>query len=106
MIYLNRRTTGTIFICISAFLYGVRYLSAAIFGSNVSSWNSELFNAMLDYVGNGPKNLSIIAFIIGIIYLIWAELEKDNKFRKKFFDYLKNELSYKEKEEQKDSTKE
>lgn len=75
---MNRRTTGIFLLMISAFLYGVRYLSAAIFGSNVSSWNSDLFNAMLNYVGNGPKNLSIIALIVGLIYLIWAEIEALN----------------------------
>jgi hypothetical protein len=113
MICLSRRTTGTFFICISAFLYGVRYLSAAIFGSNLSSWSSELFNAMMDYVGKGPKNLSILALIIGIIYLIWAELERDSKYLKKIFNNLKkifnnlnNEYSYKENEEQKNTMKE
>lgn len=72
---MHRRTVGVILLCISAFLYGVRYLSAAIFGSGVSSWNSQLFNAMLEYVGDGPLIMSWIALIAGIGYLIFAEFE-------------------------------
>jgi hypothetical protein len=72
---MSRRTTGVIFICLAAFLFGVRYLSAAIFASNVNSWSSDLFNAMLDYVGPAPTTLSIIALVVGIIYLLWAEIE-------------------------------
>jgi hypothetical protein len=48
---------------------------AAIFGSNVSSWDSQLFNAMLDYVGKGPLIMSVLALIAGIGYLALAEFE-------------------------------
>ncbi|MCR2805772.1 hypothetical protein [Paenibacillus soyae] len=72
---MQRRTVGVILLCISAFLYGVRYLSAAIFGSGVSSWDSQLFNAMLEYVGDGPLIMSWIALIAGIGYLFFAEFE-------------------------------
>jgi hypothetical protein len=92
MIIITRRTTGTILLMISAFLYGIRYLSAAIFGSGVSSWDRGLFNAMLDYVGDGPKNLSILALIAGIMYLIWAEIEGINK--KDYIEKMKNKLKY------------
>lgn len=92
MIIISRRTTGTILLLISAFMYGIRYLSAAIFGSGVSSWSRDLFDAMLDYVGDGPKNLSILALIAGIIYLIWAETEGIN--RKKYIEKIKEKLIY------------
>lgn len=72
---MQRRTVGVILIGISAFLYGVRYVSAAIFGSNVTSWNRELFQSMLEHVGNGPLILSWIALIAGIGYLISAEFK-------------------------------
>ena len=72
---MQKRTVGIILLCISAFLYGLRYLSAAIFGSNVDSWSRSIFTDMLDYVGIGPLVLSVIALIAGIIYLISAELE-------------------------------
>ena len=41
-----------------------------------------MFNAMLQYIGSGLSNWSIIALVAGIGYLIWAEVEMwwlDNK---------------------------
>ncbi|KIL36308.1 hypothetical protein SD71_08545 [Cohnella kolymensis] len=76
---MQRRTVGMLFICIAAFLYGVRYITAAIFGSNVSSWDSSLFKAMLNYIGNGPLILSVLSLIAGILYLIVAEFGESLK---------------------------
>jgi len=72
---MSRRMAGVSLIAISALLFSTRYLSAAIFGSGVSSWNSELFQAMLTYVGNELVTLSGMALIGGILYLVWAELD-------------------------------
>ncbi|MBD8036679.1 hypothetical protein H9635_07990 [Solibacillus sp. A46] len=73
---MNKRGTGVAFIAIAAFLFSAKYISAAIFGSGVLSWNEELFNAMLTNVGS-PLNVgSIIALIIGIAYLAWGEYEE------------------------------
>ncbi|MHA7580747.1 hypothetical protein ACX12E_10125 [Paenibacillus vandeheii] len=72
---MSRRTTGTLLLVIAAFLYGVRYLTAAIFGSGVASWSSDLFQEMLNYVGTAPRNWSMVALIMGLFYLIWAEYE-------------------------------
>ncbi|RJE90266.1 hypothetical protein D3P07_08655 [Paenibacillus sp. 1011MAR3C5] len=63
---MHRRTVGVVFIIIAAFLYGVRYLSAAIYGSNISAWSKERFANLLTYVGGGPLVLSWIALIVGI----------------------------------------
>ncbi|MCQ6563755.1 hypothetical protein [Paenibacillus mendelii] len=76
---MNKRTTGVVFICIAAFLYGIRYLSAAIFASNVSSWNANLFRDMLGYVGKGPLILSILSLVVGIIYILIAEFGQSMK---------------------------
>ncbi|GAA0134063.1 hypothetical protein YSY43_09030 [Paenibacillus sp. YSY-4.3] len=62
-------------IMIAAFLYGIRYLAAAIYGSNSSAWNADHFNEMLNFIGDGPTILSTIALILGITYLLVAELE-------------------------------
>ncbi|MDK8189161.1 hypothetical protein QP794_03570 [Paenibacillus sp. UMB7766-LJ446] len=72
---MSRRTTGTLLLVIAAFLYGVRYLTAAIFGSGVALWSSDLFQEMLNYVGTALRNWSIVALILGLFYLIWAEYE-------------------------------
>lgn len=72
---MSRRTTGTLLIVTSAILFVCRYLTAAIFGSSTMYWSTELFNAMLQYVGQGLVNWSIVALAGGIGYLVWAEIE-------------------------------
>ncbi|MGX1827350.1 hypothetical protein ACWIE6_03815 [Paenibacillus taichungensis] len=88
---MSRRTTGTLLLVIAAFLYSVRYLSAAIFGSGVASWNSELFQEMLNYVGTAPQSWSIAALILGLFYLVWAEYEATSSKTK---ESLKRFVSY------------
>ena len=78
---MSRRTTGTILLFISALLYATRYLSAAIFGSGISSWSQELFRAMLINVGKEPAVFSAISLIAGLAYLIWAEVEAGQTHR-------------------------
>ncbi|WP_181586431.1 hypothetical protein [Paenibacillus taichungensis] len=88
---MSRRTTGTLLLVIAAFLYSVRYLSAAIFGSGVASWSSELFQKMLKYVGTAPQSWSIAALILGLFYLVWAEYEATSSKTK---ESLKRFVSY------------
>ncbi len=83
---MSRRTTGTILLFISALLYATRYLSAAIFGSGVSSWSQELFQAMLINVGREPAVFSAISLIAGLAYLIWAELEARSQRKRLILD--------------------
>jgi hypothetical protein len=72
---MSRRTTGTLLLFIAALLYSTRYLAAAVFGSSLTNWSAELFNAMLENVGQGLVIWSVIALVTGLIYLAWAELE-------------------------------
>lgn len=73
---MSRRGAGVAFCAIAAFLFGVRYLAAAIFGSGVRGWNADLFDAMLQYVGAVPLVLSLVSLVAGLFYLVWAELER------------------------------
>jgi Na+-transporting methylmalonyl-CoA/oxaloacetate decarboxylase gamma subunit len=76
-IWMNRRGTGTVFCLIAALLYSVRYLSAAIYGSGQSSsWSTELFNGLLEYVGYSLVVFSLISLVVGIVYLVSAEREE------------------------------
>ncbi|WP_181393261.1 MULTISPECIES: hypothetical protein [Paenibacillus] len=88
---MSRRTTGTLLLVIAALLYSVRYLSAAIFGSGVTSWDSDLFQGMLNYIGTAPQSWSIAALILGLFYLVWAEYEaissKTRERLKRFVSY-------------------
>ena len=74
---MNRRGAGVVFCLIAALLFSARYISAAIFGSGVLSWDSQLFHAMLEYTGNGLIIASAASLLIGIAYLIWAEIKEN-----------------------------
>lgn len=78
---MSRRATGTMLLFISALLYATRYLSAAIFGSGISSWSRELFQAMLINVGRELVIFSAISLIAGLAYLVWAEVEAGRTHR-------------------------
>lgn len=73
---MNKRGTGAIFCLIGSLLFIARYITAAIFMSNVSSWDSMLFAAGLEYQGYGLLIFSVISLVIGVIYLVWAEIEE------------------------------
>lgn len=73
---MNKRGTGTVFCAIAAFLFASRYIAAAIFMSNTSSWSPDFFEAGLEYVGIPLLTLSGVSLLIGIIYLIWQEIEE------------------------------
>ena len=72
---MNNKGTGAVFCLIAAILMAARYISAAIFMSNVSSWNRELFVLGLGYVGPALLIVSVIALIIGIVFLVYGLLK-------------------------------
>jgi len=76
---MSRRTTGLGLIAIAALLFSTNFITAAIFGSGVSSWNADLFRSMIDYVDQGLSTTSLIALVAGILYLLWAELAELRK---------------------------
>lgn len=73
---MGKRGVGAIFCLIAAMLFSTRYIAAAIFMSGVSSWDSILFGAGLQYVGIPLLTLSIVSGVVGVAYLVWAEMEK------------------------------
>ena len=73
---MNKRGTGVAFLAIAALLFSVRYISAAIIGSGITSWSGELFNAMLGFIGFPLYIWSIIALILGLAYIGWGEYEE------------------------------
>lgn len=76
---MNKRGTGAIFCLIAGLLFSARYITAAIFMSNVASWDSVLFAAGLEYQGNSLLIFSGISFVLGVIYLVWGEIEDRRK---------------------------
>jgi hypothetical protein len=73
---MTKRGAGVAFIAIAAFLLAMKYITAAIFGSGVSSWDGNLFNAMMQYVGNTLNTFSFLAMVVGIAYIVWGEYEE------------------------------
>ncbi|MFC5603169.1 hypothetical protein [Sporosarcina koreensis] len=73
---MAKRGAGIAFIAISALLLSVKYISAAIFGSGVASWDEGLFNAMLSYVGNTLNIFSLLSLLVGILYIAWGEYDE------------------------------
>ncbi len=72
---MTRRTAGICLICTAAWLYATQFLTAAIFGSGVSTWSQDLFRSMMQVTNQGLILASKVALGVGIIYLIWAEVE-------------------------------
>lgn len=66
---MNNKGVGVIFCLISAILVSEKYISAAMFMSNVTSWDATLFKSGLEYVGPFLSIEAILAMIIGILFL-------------------------------------
>jgi hypothetical protein len=71
---MTRRAAGFGFIALSTLIYISRFISAAIYGSSQSTWNTELYRGLLDYVDQGLSVAAIVALLVGIVYLGWSEL--------------------------------
>lgn len=69
---MNNKSVGVTFCLISAILISAKYISAAMFMSNVTSWDASLFKSGLDYVGPFLSRASIVALIIGILFLVFG----------------------------------
>ena len=79
---MNNKGVGAVFCLIAAILAAARYIAAAVFMSNVSSWSEELFQCGLDYVGSPLKIMAIVSLIVGIVFLILGVCQ-DRKEAKK-----------------------
>ena len=76
---MSRRTSGTIFCAISAFLFSSRYFCAAIQCIGKTGWASNQIPTRLTGLGS-LQFLGVVALVVGIIYLIAAEVvEKRSK---------------------------
>ena len=75
---MNNKIVGAVFCLIAAILTGARYVAAAVFMSNVSSWSAELFRDGLNYVGPTLLIAAIVALAAGIGFLVFGLL-KDGK---------------------------
>ncbi len=77
---MSKRFAGVSFCLISAILFSVRYIAASIYSPNNSgSYGTDDFARYLSYMGSEIVAASIIALLVGIGYLVWAEYEEYNR---------------------------
>ena len=76
---MNNKGLGAVFCLISALLMCTRYLTAAIFMSNISTWSAENFSNSLSYVGAPLLVFSILALIVGIGFLTFGIIQDRKK---------------------------
>ncbi len=79
---MNRRGLGFGFCATAAFLYAMNYLGAVLYVPNISSWRNPpgQLGTAYDVVGRQPQNIAIMALILGVVLIAWAEIAE---FRKK-----------------------
>ena len=75
---MNNKGVGSIFCMIAAILMGSRYVTAAIYMSNTSTWSPELFNNSLEYTGPVLQIAAIVALVLGLCFIA-VGFFKDNK---------------------------
>lgn len=73
---MSKRSVGVGFCLISALLYSARHLATAILaqGASLSSTGEE-FDAYKRFQGGELLYLSLVALLIGLVYLAWGEYE-------------------------------
>ena len=79
---MNYKGVGAIFCLISSILMSARYISAASFMSNLSTWDSALFIEGLSYVGSPLKIGTIVALVAGIGFLGYGIFRDSESGRK------------------------
>ena len=71
---MNNKGVGAIFCLIAALLISARYLTAAVFMSNLTSWDAETFQLSKEYTGPVLTILAVIALVVGIGFLVYGML--------------------------------
>ena len=67
---MSKRTAGIAFFAMAAFIFSMRHIGAALFAGLIeqSEWPSNVYTL--------PVGLGIANIVLGVIYLVWGELEE------------------------------
>ena len=76
---MNKYGVGALLCSTSAVVYAIKFLATAFFVSNTTEWSKEIFQNGLDYVWNELTVVTVVLAVVGIAYLIIAEIETKNK---------------------------
>ena len=78
---MNKRIAGVALLAISAVLFISRNVTHFVVAAIMGHKGDVLGEGMFDYALEVTKSFSnipeIIAFVLGLIYLIWAEIKKE-----------------------------
>lgn len=66
---MNNKGVGVTFCLISEILVSTKYISVAMFMSNLATKDASMFKKGLEYVGPFLSIEAILAMIIGILFL-------------------------------------
>jgi len=83
---MNRRGAGVVFVAIAAFLFAMRYLTAAMLMPENMGLNGEYYRMVLEETGGSLLTLSILSLMVGIIFLVLVDF---NKLLLKYSDQVK-----------------
>ena len=74
---MSRRAVGFGFCVIAAFFFGLRYLIAAllIVAIHPGEVGTDTLDLFLTYTGNALVGVSFLALLVGITFLVWAEID-------------------------------
>ena len=72
---MARQLVGAVFCSIAAVLYAARHVGAAMIVSTKTGDQREAYRFALQAGGSELLLLSIIALLIGLVYLAWGEYE-------------------------------
>ncbi len=72
---MTRQLVGAVFCTIAAVLYAARHVGAALIVPTNTGDQREAYRFALQAGGSELLLLSIIALLIGLVYLAWGEYE-------------------------------
>ena len=72
---MTRQLVGAVFCTIAAVLYAARHVGAAMIVSTKMGDQREAYRFALQAGGSELLVLSIIALLVGLVYLAWGEYE-------------------------------
>ncbi len=72
---MTRQLIGSVFIAVAAILYAARHLGAMTFIATKTGEMNEQYRLALQSGGTELLALSIVALLVGVVYLLWGEYE-------------------------------
>jgi len=75
---MSKSLKGISFCFIATILYATKYVCAAIYGAQTpleGGFGASTFQKWLEFVGDQPLAFASVALLVGVIYLVLAEVE-------------------------------